>query len=40
MRGPGMGMDGAMAPMGAGMMPGMQAMPGQMLVLAPGEGQS
>lgn len=32
-----MGMGGPMAPMGAGMMGGMQAMPGQMFVLAPGK---
>lgn len=37
MRGPGMGLEGAMAPMAAGMMAGMPAMPGQMLMLAPGE---
>lgn len=36
MRGPAMGMDGAMAPMAAGMMAGMPGMPGQMLMLAPG----
>lgn len=32
-----MGMGGPMAPVGAGMMGGMQAMPGQMFVLAPGK---
>lgn len=32
-----MGMGGPMAPMGTGMMGGMQAMPGQMFVLAPGK---
>lgn len=36
MRGPGMVLDPTMAPMGPGMMAGMQAMPGQMLMLAPG----
>ena len=35
-----MGMGGPMAPMGAGMMGGMQAMPGQMFVLAPGKPTS
>ena len=35
-----MGMGGPMAPMGAGMMGGMQAMPGQMFVLAPGKPAS
>ena len=36
MRGPGMGMDGAVGMPMAPMMGGMQAMPGQMFVLAPG----